>query len=182
MGKVEGDRGGKHIYNRVTPWHCFINIDNVKKYNIKYHDENKMKNSFTTDCIYDVGSTFLEDVKNHGLKVGNVNLSGSYYIHFEGMSWYKNKYDPFRKDTGIDFGGTHNNYAYVEAHDIKKNEFKEFDLKFMWCVEFQFRVSDYSKIRCANNSHSFIWLSEISAGRRYSSLPAPGLFFPPCSE
>ena len=34
MGKVEGDRGGKSIYKRVNPWHCFIDVDKIKQHNI----------------------------------------------------------------------------------------------------------------------------------------------------
>lgn len=123
MGKVEGDRGGKKIYNRVNPWHCFIDVEKIKKYNITFFDEERMKASFKTDKIYDIGSTFLEDIKNAGLKVGDVDLERNYYLHLEGMSWYKNKFDPNQKDTGIDFGGTHNNPAFVSAYEQKYNFF-----------------------------------------------------------
>jgi len=124
MGKVEGDRGGKSIYNRVNPWHCFINVDKIKQHNITFFDEERMKDSFKTYKIYDIGSTFLEDIKKHNLKIGNVDLSTSYYIHLEGMSWYKNKFDGTKEDTGIDFGGTHNNPAYVSAYEQKHQAFQ----------------------------------------------------------
>lgn len=123
MGKVEGDRGGKSIYNRVNPWHCFINVDKIKQHNITFFDEERMKASFSTTKIYDIGSTFLEDVKKHNLKIGNVDLSTMYYTHLEGMSWYKNKFDSTKEDTGIDFGGTHNNPGYVAAYNQKYNTF-----------------------------------------------------------
>lgn len=123
MGKVEGDRGGKSIYNRVNPWHCFIDVEKVKQHDILFFDEKRMKDSFSSNKIYDIGSTFLEDVKKHKLKVGNVDLSNRYYIHLEGMSWYKNKFDGSKEDTGIDFGGTHNNLNYVKAHEQKYQYF-----------------------------------------------------------
>jgi len=124
MGKVEGDRGGKSIYNRVNPWHCFIDVEKIKQHNITFFDERRMKDSFKTDKIYDIGSTFLEDIKKHNLKIGNVDLSASYYVHLEGMSWYKNKFDSTKEDTGIDFGGTHNNPAYVSAYEQKHIAFQ----------------------------------------------------------
>jgi hypothetical protein len=125
MGKIEGDRGGKKIYKRVNPWHCFINVENIKKHNITFFDKKRMEDSFKTEKIYDIGSTFLEDVKKAGLKIGDVDLSEKYYYHFEGMSWYKNKYDPNQGDTGIDFGGTHNVQGYVQAYDYKYEIFKK---------------------------------------------------------
>ena len=130
MGKVEGSRGGKNIHNRVNPWHCFIDVEAIKEHNITFFDEERMKNSFTTDWIYDIGSTFLEDVKKAGLKIGNVDLQNTYYLHMEGMSWYKNKFDPNQKDTGIDFGGTHNNPAFVKAYEHKYNQFEQLQQKY----------------------------------------------------
>ena len=124
MGKVEGDRGGKSIYKRVNPWHCFINVDKIKQHNITFFDEKRMKDSFKTNKIYDIGSTFLEDIKKHNLKIGDVDLSSNYYIHLEGMSWYKNKFDSTKEDTGIDFGGTHNNPAYVNVYEQKHLAFQ----------------------------------------------------------
>jgi len=123
MGKIEGDRGGKSIYNRVNPWHCFINVEKIKEHNITFFDEQRMKNSFKTNKIYDIGSTFFEDIKKAGLKIGNADFENTYYRHFEGMSWYKNKFDESKEDTGIDFGGTHNNPGYVQAYNSKLDFF-----------------------------------------------------------
>lgn len=124
MGKVEGDRGGKSIYNRVNPWHCFIDVEKIKHHSITFFDETRMKASFNTNKIYDIGSTFLEDIKACNLKIGNVNLENTYYNHFEGMSWYKNKFDDTKEDTGIDFGGTHNNPAFANAYEQKYQAFQ----------------------------------------------------------
>lgn len=131
MGKIEGDRGGKSIHNRVNPWHCFIDVETIKKHNIQFFNSERMRASFNTNKIYDVGSTFFEDIHNYKLKIGNIDLSSKYFYHFEGMSWYKNKFDPSKEDTGIDFGGTHNNPAYVQAYNQKYQYFlqikKQFD-------------------------------------------------------
>ena len=130
MGKVEGDRGGKSIYNRVNPWHCFVNVEKIKQHGIIFFDKERMKDSFKTNKIYDIGSTFLEDIKANNLKIGNVDLLNNYYIHLEGMSWYKNKYDSSKEDTGIDFGGTHNNPAYVSAYEQKYLNFQNIKQKY----------------------------------------------------
>jgi len=130
MGKVEGDRGSKSIYNRVNPWHCFIDVETIKNNNIVFFNETKMKESFKTDKIYDIGSTFFEDIKNANLKIGDIDLLGKYYFHFEGMSWYKNKHNASKEDTGIDFGGTHNNINYVHAYEQKYKLFKKTQLKY----------------------------------------------------
>jgi hypothetical protein len=119
MGKIEGDRGGKKIHKRVNPWHCFINVKKMKECGLIYFDANKMKASFSTDCIYDIGSTFFEDIRKKQLKIGDVNFHSNYFFHLEGMSWYKNKFDPTKPDTGIDFGGTHNNPGFVESYEQK---------------------------------------------------------------
>lgn len=130
LGKVEGDRGGKQIYNRVNPWHCFINVEDIRNNNIIFFDEKRMKDSFSRSKIYDIGSTFFEDIKEKKLKIGTVDLSNRYYYHFEGMSWYKNKYNGSEKDTGIDFGGTHNNYGYVNAYNTKYASFQDIAAKY----------------------------------------------------
>ena len=123
MGKVEGNRGGKSIHNRVNPWHCFIDVEKIKSCNISFFDEKRMRDSFKAYKIYDTGSTFLEDIKRHNFKIGDIDLSLNYYTHLEGMSWYKNKFNSTKEDTGIDFGGTHNNPAYVAAYNQKYKYF-----------------------------------------------------------
>jgi len=130
MGKIEGDRGGKKIYKRVNPWHCFINVKYLKEHNIMFFDEPRMKQSFSTNCIYDIGSTCFEDVVKNKLKIGNIDLHNDCYIHFEGMSWYKNKFDPSQEDTGIDFGGTHNNISFVRAYEQKERLYKTYEQQY----------------------------------------------------
>ena len=46
------------------------------------------------------------------------------------MSWYKNRFDSTSEDTGIDFGGTHNNINYVHAYEQKYKHFKKVQLMY----------------------------------------------------
>ena len=128
MGKVEGDRGGKHIRNRVNPWHCFINVKHLKKHNIKFFDETRFKEALQTDFIYDVGSTMFEDVHKLKLKIADMDFQGKYFTHYEGLSWYTNKYNPNKQDThSLDYDpeGSHNNKALYDAGIQKMNHYQK---------------------------------------------------------
>lgn len=109
MGKVVGDVGEKKLYPRVEPWYCFINNEHLKQTKTKFFDQDRTAFSKRagSSCVYDVGSTMLEDVVKFGGMVADVNLEGSYFKHFGGMSWRAQKYNPNQGDTDIDFGGTH---------------------------------------------------------------------------
>lgn len=109
MGEIVGDRGGKRLHKRVNPWFCFINAEQVKENGIKFYDEVRMKSR--NEVRYDVGSSFFEDIKKKSLRIADFNGNGSYYTHFEGMSWRTNKYNPKNGDTDIDNNpnGTHDN-------------------------------------------------------------------------
>jgi hypothetical protein len=108
MGEICGDRGGKKLYNRVHPWHCFINVKNIKANNIKFYDDKRLSNQ-TNKKIYDVGASFFEDIKKQNLKIGNVKLQDKYYRHYEGMSWRTKKYGEKDGNIDIDSTATHNN-------------------------------------------------------------------------
>lgn len=94
-GVVQGDRGGMILYDRVCPWFCFIDIETIRKHNIKYYDNVRFTQHLITEQdklrIYDVGATFLEDIKNNGLKLVSIteSVQNEYIKHFEGMSWRK---------------------------------------------------------------------------------------------
>ena len=94
MGEIVGDRGGKRLHKRVHPWHCFINVKNIKEKNIKFFDIDKMRSR--NEIRYDVGSSFFEDVKKSGLKIGSFCGGGTFYKHYEGMSWRVQKYSENR--------------------------------------------------------------------------------------
>jgi hypothetical protein len=108
MGEVCGDRGGKALYNRVHPWHCFINVKHIKDNNIKFYDYNRQIKRGGSK-IYDVGASFFEDVRKAKLRIGNVVLQDIYYKHYEGMSWRTLKYGSADGNIDVDTTATHNN-------------------------------------------------------------------------
>lgn len=120
-GRIEGDRGGKRIHKRVHPWFCLINVDHLKKHKILFNDEQKIKENGKHDKIYDVGSSMFKQVRSLGLKIAHMNIEGDYFDHWEGLSWYTNKYDAEHGDTNIDLGGTHDNTTLYE-HGKQKNK------------------------------------------------------------
>jgi hypothetical protein len=102
-GQVEGDRGGALIKNRVHPWYCFINVNDIKAYNIKFHDDEKIIKTksqgfyghvplahLQPNKMYDVGSSFYEEVEQNKLNIADFNNIQNYYKHYEGMSWHHN--------------------------------------------------------------------------------------------
>tara|TARA_R110000868_G_scaffold144472_1_gene363702 strand:+ start:42 stop:716 length:675 start_codon:yes stop_codon:yes gene_type:complete len=121
MGEVCGDRGGKKIHNRVHPWHCFIDIDTIKKANIKFYNE--LKHSQKDGKIYDVGCTFFSDIRENKLKIGNVRLEGEYFKHYEGMSWRTKRYGSSEGDIDLDNKATHNNKNLYEYGIVVEQEY-----------------------------------------------------------
>jgi hypothetical protein len=128
MGEIVGDRGGKRLHKRVNPWHCFINVKNIKENNIKFYDETRMRSK---DFVrYDIGSSFFEDIRNNKLKIGNFNGEGNFYKHYEGMSWRVNRYlnTPLDGDIDNNSNDTHNNLGlynygkFVEQTYLKETE------------------------------------------------------------
>lgn len=112
MGRIVGDAGEKKLHSRIEPWYCFIDLEFIKKHNIKFFDgdrtlKSKSENKIYNSPVYDVGSTMLEDIIKFGGFVGDVSLEGKYFKHYGGMSWRIQNYNPNDIDTDIDFGGTH---------------------------------------------------------------------------
>lgn len=106
MGEVCGDRGGQPLYNRVHPWFCFIDVEQIRNNDIKFANFDKINrtnsNSYygTNPLVsevggkkYDVGATFYEDILEKGLTIKDIKLDPEYYYHYEGMSW--------RGDSGV---------------------------------------------------------------------------------
>ncbi len=125
LGNVSGNRGGKLLHPRVDPWFCFINNKHLKDHNIIFLDEQRTRNSRSTDIVYDVGSTMFEDILNADLRVANFNAENKYFKHYEGMSWRIQKYNPTDIDTDIDFGGTHNNLSLYNYGMLVKAQYDE---------------------------------------------------------
>lgn len=125
IGSYSKDRGGYKLKPRINPWFCFINVDNIKKHNIKFYDKNdkRLIETLSTDFykniplnfnktidieMYDVGATFFEDIKSVGLRVFDIKDTNSLFTHYEGMSWYK--------DTNID--------GFIKVHNIRMFKYK----------------------------------------------------------
>lgn len=103
-----GDRGGYKLMPRIHPWFMFINVANVNKFGIKFHDEERIVktqssafykniplNNIRLDTpMYDVGSTFYEDVKKAGLKIANTPIIQNWFQHYEGSSWQRKSGHP----------------------------------------------------------------------------------------
>lgn len=106
LGDVCGDRGGKRLHNRVHPWHCMINVENIKKNNIKFYDESRLINKGGVE--YDVGSSFFEDIRKCKLMIGDIKGEGEYYKHYEGMSWRVQRYGEQDGDINTSTSATHN--------------------------------------------------------------------------
>jgi hypothetical protein len=106
-GRVVGNEGGKLLYPRVDPSFCFIDLQQINKHNITFFDEERTRKSKITSRVYNIGSTMYEDVKLSGLTIGDMDFRDIKYIHYEGMSWRVQSYNPSKSDTDIDFGGTH---------------------------------------------------------------------------
>jgi hypothetical protein len=101
-GELQGDRGGFSLYPRISPVFCFVDLEKIKKFNIKFHDQKRIddtkSNGFFGNIpinyedkstkFYDVGSTFLEDIKKEKLIVSHFNGLSKYIKHLEGGSWY----------------------------------------------------------------------------------------------
>jgi glycosyltransferase involved in cell wall biosynthesis len=125
MGEIVGDRGGKSIYPRVNPWFCFMDLQTLNNYNIKFYDHYRTK-QIKSEKIYDIGSTMYEDVLKNDLIIANAKMENVYFKHYEGMSWRVQKYDPTQPDTDIDIGGTHPNKALYE-YGLKVQQQYEID-------------------------------------------------------
>lgn len=100
MGEVCGDRGGFSLHDRIHPWFCFIDVEQIRSKNIKFVNWDKINSTNSNGFYYnnplnandglrkyDVGATFLEDIVSAGLTYKNIKLDPEYYYHFEGMSW-----------------------------------------------------------------------------------------------
>jgi hypothetical protein len=134
LGDICGDRGGKRLHHRVHPWFCFINVKRVNEHNIKFYDIERHTNK--GDIIYDIGSTFFEDIRKAKLKIGDIKLEDNVYTHFEGMSWRTQKFGLSDGDIDIDKFATHNNIALYnygkqveEAYSKEILKFKDIEIK-----------------------------------------------------
>lgn len=120
LGDICGDRGGYHIHKRVHPWYCFVDINFIKKFGIKFTDMDRIKATHSESFVdtkrlaeerdrrgyyYDAGSSMYEDIiKNLGVvaDIGDMRP----YIHKEGSSWYME----YGSNAFIQYGMQRNNW------------------------------------------------------------------------
>jgi hypothetical protein len=102
-GIESGSRGGYVLKTRLVPWFLFVNVDEIKKHRIRFHDDKRINatkssgfygnipinNVRSETPMYDVGATFYEDVMNAELKILNIPSLQSLFFHAEGMSWQR---------------------------------------------------------------------------------------------
>lgn len=128
LGEICGDRGGKKIHNRVHPWYCLIDLEQIKSKNINFF--NPEKHFSDSEKIYDVGCTFFSDVKDHRIGIGDLsfNVAVNYYKHYEGMSWRTKRFGSLEGDIDFDSGATHNNRSlYNYGLMVEKNYRQEIE-------------------------------------------------------
>jgi glycosyltransferase involved in cell wall biosynthesis len=132
MGKVVGDCAGKKLYPRVEPWFCFIDNQKLKNHKIKFFDRDRhmLRHIYNVDRIYDIGSTMFEDVTKIGYSIADISVEGKTFIHYGGMSWRGQKFNPNQEDTDIDFGGTHPHRGLYELSLRVKAQYDE-DVKIL---------------------------------------------------
>jgi hypothetical protein len=102
FGELVQSCGGYQLVDRIAPWLCFVNIGDIHKRGIRFHDQARVEASgsqgffqmgLLTDPhggpYYDVGSTFMCDVIAAGLKVVAISEATrkEFVEHYEGMSW-----------------------------------------------------------------------------------------------
>ena len=72
--------------------------------------------------MYDVGSTFYEDIKSVGLKISNTPIIQEWFQHYEGSSWQR-----FSGHPGFEQLGNHvwQNYQ-KEIVSVKNTDIRNF--------------------------------------------------------
>ncbi len=101
MGEMQESRGGYNLHPRISPHACFIDMEKIDRYGIKYHDQTRIDSTQSNgffgniplqknggEKYYDVGSTFLEDIRTNNLKIAKINSKLTEYVfHAESGSW-----------------------------------------------------------------------------------------------
>ena len=97
-----GDRGGLSLYARIHPWFMFVDVEEINIKKINFHDDVRINYTNSNDFyghipliktrptgkLYDVGSTFYEDLINEKCKIDNNQNIQKLFKHYEGTSWY----------------------------------------------------------------------------------------------
>ena len=106
-GVRQGPRGGFDIVDRIVPWFCFLDMQQLRAHQLRFfipekHDYHREWNEPGRIALrkdrknYDVASELLEGVLAQGLGVWELppHRAARYYRHFEGMSWRAGDRDP----------------------------------------------------------------------------------------
>jgi hypothetical protein len=109
LGELVQSRGGYHLMDRISPWLSVIDVEEIQKRGIRYHDPQRIESSGSQGFFgnvplqenrgglyYDVGSTFLEDVVRAGLRilVLSEQTRTEYLEHYSGLSWWPRSGNP----------------------------------------------------------------------------------------
>ena len=136
VGKISGNRGGKWISPRLDPWFLIINTQLTNNNNISFYRYIKHNGLIT----YDIGSSFVLDLKKIKdsvvVSVGNIE---EFFTHFEGTSWWTNRFSkngPYG-DIDIDENAMHGDeFLYKKGQEnivkykqlISESLFREIDI------------------------------------------------------
>ena len=106
-GVRQGPRGGFDIVDRIVPWFCFLDVQQLRAHELRFfipekHDYHREWNEPNRIALrhdrknYDVASELLESVREKGLGVWELtpHRAKHFYRHFEGMSWRAGDRDP----------------------------------------------------------------------------------------
>jgi hypothetical protein len=76
---------GRELYDRLEPWFCFMDVLQILGKGVRFFDPSRLDHNLK----YDVGTSFLEDIRGKGLAVCPMSKEyrQQYINHFEGMSW-----------------------------------------------------------------------------------------------
>jgi len=101
-------RAGYNLKPRINPWFMIINVDDIKSRHISFHDQSRIDKTKSnvffasipvsddkTTLMYDVGSTFYEDVKSAKLSIECIPTVTTWFKHYEGASWRHNSNDSY---------------------------------------------------------------------------------------
>lgn len=101
IGEYSKDRGGYKLKPRINPWFCMIDVEKINSCNIRFHSQERIEstnsvgffgnipinNNRSNEEMYDVGSTFYEDIVKNHLKIAIAKNIRELFVHYEGSSW-----------------------------------------------------------------------------------------------
>ena len=99
-GEQQSSRGGYNLHERISPHFALVNMENINKHNINFHDQKRIDDSGSNGFFdniplqnnegkkyWDCGSTFMYDIRKVGLKAANMNGLNNFVYTCESLSW-----------------------------------------------------------------------------------------------